>query len=115
MEAVASGKLNRLDVRFNGPRNRLADPGLQPRDAELELRQEQLLRSEKLASLGTLLSGVAHELNNPLSNISTSCQILTEEMARRPIRSYSRELVGQIDEQTVRARNIVRSLLDFAA
>lgn len=36
---------------------------------ELEVRQKHLLRSEKLASLGTLLSGVAHELNNPLSNI----------------------------------------------
>jgi C4-dicarboxylate-specific signal transduction histidine kinase len=46
---------------------------------ELEARQHHLVRSEKLASLGTLLAGVAHELNNPLSNISTSCQILLEE------------------------------------
>ena len=37
---------------------------------ELEVRQKHLIRSEKLASLGTMLSGVAHELNNPLSNIS---------------------------------------------
>jgi len=46
---------------------------------ELDLRQKSLMRSERLASLGTMLSGVAHELNNPLSNISTSCQILQEE------------------------------------
>jgi len=80
---------------------------------ELELRQKHLLRSEKLASLGTMLSGVAHELNNPLSNISSSCQILMEEIEERDLRAQ-RGLLEQIDEQTMRARNIVRSLLDFA-
>ena len=60
-----------------------------------------------------MLSGVAHELNNPLSNISTSCQILIEELESADP-EYKRELLAQIDEQTGRARNIVRSLLDFA-
>lgn len=80
---------------------------------ELETRQKHMLRSEKLASLGTMLSGVAHELNNPLSNISTSCQILLEELGQIDA-DAQRELLGQIDQQTLRARNIVRSLLDFA-
>lgn len=80
---------------------------------ELELRQKYLLRSEKLASLGTMLSGVAHELNNPLSNISSSCQILMEEIEERDLQAQ-RSLLEQMDEQTMRARNIVRSLLDFA-
>ncbi|MBF0271685.1 MAG: HAMP domain-containing histidine kinase [Magnetococcales bacterium] len=80
---------------------------------ELRQRQRHLLRSEKLASLGTLLSGVAHELNNPLSNISTSCQILAEELDN-PDPAFQRDLVSQIDEQTKRARDIVRSLLDLA-
>lgn len=80
---------------------------------ELDLRRKSLMRSERLASLGTLLSGVAHELNNPLSNISTSCQILIEEVdAAQP--AALRKHLSNIDRQTERARAIVRSLLDFS-
>jgi signal transduction histidine kinase len=60
-----------------------------------------------------MLSGVAHELNNPLSNISTSTQILAEEFGQADP-AYQRELVEQIDSETDRARQIVRALLDFA-
>ena len=80
---------------------------------ELEVRQRHLIQSEKLASLGTMLSGVAHELNNPLSNISTSCQILTEEIGDTDM-EYKKTLLSQIDQQTDRARNIVSSLLEFS-
>lgn len=80
---------------------------------ELDLRQKSLMRSERLASLGTMLSGVAHELNNPLSNISTSCQILHEEVGEHDPATQKRYL-ERIDQQTERARHIVRSLLDFS-
>jgi signal transduction histidine kinase len=80
---------------------------------ELDLRQKSLMRSERLASLGTMLSGVAHELNNPLSNISTSCQILLEEVGECDASTQKRYL-EQIDQQTERARTIVHSLLDFS-
>lgn len=80
---------------------------------ELDLRQKSLMRSERLASLGTMLSGVAHELNNPLSNISTSCQILQEEVGESDPATQKRYL-EQIDQQTERARHIVRALLDFS-
>lgn len=80
---------------------------------ELELRQRHIRRSEKLAALGTMLAGVAHELNNPLSNVSSSCQILIEEVAD-PDLDYKKELLCQIEDQTDRARNIIRSLLEFS-
>ena len=80
---------------------------------QLEMRQRQLMRSEKLAALGTLLSGVAHEINNPLSNISTSCEILAEEVSHGGT-PFQKELLEQIDAETWRARRIVRSLLDYA-
>lgn len=79
---------------------------------ELEERQRHLLRSEKLASMGTMVAGVAHELNNPLSNIWSSCQILLEDQALAAGSPQS-DMLRQIDEQCVRARDIVRSLLDF--
>jgi two-component system, NtrC family, sensor kinase len=80
---------------------------------ELDLRQRHLLHSEKLASLGTMLSGVAHELNNPLSNIWTSNQLLLEELGDTDVESQ-RQLLLRIDEQGERARSIVKSLLDFS-
>ncbi|MBS4096221.1 MAG: HAMP domain-containing protein [Sulfuricella sp.] len=79
---------------------------------ELETRQRQILQSDKLVSLGVLASGVAHEINNPLGNISTSCQILMEEENLDV--DARREWLAQIDSETRRAQRIVRTLLDYA-
>lgn len=81
---------------------------------ELEVRQKRILQSEKLASLGILASGVAHELNNPLSNISTSCQLLMEEITEADPEQLNKWL-KQIDSETERGKKIVRSLLDFGS
>ena len=79
---------------------------------QLEVNQKRILQSEKLASLGILAAGVAHELNNPLSNISSSCQLLMEELNEADPAQLNNWL-QQIDSETERGRKIVRTLLDF--
>ena len=113
VEAVSSGRLDRIIVPSDDSEIISITQAFNHMIGELELRQKRLLRSEKLASLGTMLAGVAHELNNPLSNISLSCQILLEEIGENDL-ERKKEMLEQIDEQTERARRIVRSLLDFA-
>lgn len=113
VESLAGGSLDKLTAPSADREIVAITQAFNLMIGELELRQKRLLRSEKLAALGTLLAGVAHELNNPLSNISLSCQILLEEIGENdPERNT--ELLEQIDGQTERARNIVRVLLDFA-
>ncbi|MFZ3063838.1 MAG: ATP-binding protein [Nitrospirota bacterium] len=113
MAAIADGKFEKIYINSKDREIYSLTNAINKMLRELELRQRHLIQSEKLASLGTLLSGVAHELNNPLSNISSSCQILMEEIEEADIK-YKGELLSQINEQTNRARNIVHSLLEFS-
>jgi two-component system NtrC family sensor kinase len=80
---------------------------------ETKLKQKQLIQSEKLASIGIFSSGVAHELNNPLNNISLTVDTLQEEFDYLAA-SEAKEMLANIVIQTERASNVVRNLLDFS-
>ena len=84
------------------------------RDNEIAKKNEELLQGRKLASLGTLASGVAHELNNPLNNIYLAAQILTREIDTETCQGIIKETVGDIYSQTLRVKRIVSDLLAFA-
>lgn len=81
------------------------------RTEELKKINDQLFRSEKLASLGKLAAGVAHEINNPLTGVLTNSSLLLEDLEDGDPR---KEDVQVIVNETIRCREIVKRLLDFA-
>jgi len=80
---------------------------------QLDHREKELLQSKKLAAIGTLASGVAHELNNPLNNIYTTAQRLMKK-AGEDSPDYIRKGLSDIFGQTMRVKSIVGELLEFA-
>jgi two-component system NtrC family sensor kinase len=78
---------------------------------ESQALQEELVESEKLAAVGKLAAGVAHELNNPLTGILTFSEALLDDV---PEGSAMREDLEVIMRETFRCRQIVRDLLDFS-
>ncbi len=113
MQKIADGEFSLMSVLSPDIEMVSLNKAINTMLLELALRQRSLIQSEKLASTGTLLFGVAHELNNPLSNISTSNEILKEEIDDTDI-AYKKELLSQIESETDRARDIVRTVLEFS-
>ncbi len=82
--------------------------------------EEKLIQAERLASMGTLAAGVAHEINNPLTYVMANIGFVSERLPKLPIRDLSPELAAQLDELAtalaeaqegaIRVRQIVRDL-----
>ncbi|PLX49673.1 MAG: hypothetical protein C0613_06690 [Desulfobulbaceae bacterium] len=79
----------------------------------LQQKQEELVQSKKMASIGTFSSGIAHEINNPLNNISLSTDIILEDFDSLEEKEI-KEILEDIMSQTDRASKIVKNLLDFS-
>jgi signal transduction histidine kinase len=81
--------------------------------AELDSRQEQLVQSRKLAAIGTLTSGIAHELNNPLNNIAITAEAFMLNYPNMNAQEI-KEMIEDIQAQTDRASQVVKNLLEFS-
>jgi len=76
-----------------------------------KLLQQQLIQSEKLSAIGELISGIAHELNNPLTGVMGYSQLL---QLRKDIDGRAKESLSKINSLAVRCQKIVQNLLSFA-
>lgn len=82
-------------------------------EAEREEMQRQLFQSSKLASVGELSAGVAHEINNPLNGIINFAQLLKDEETQRS--EFEQQMIDGIIDEGERIAHIVRGLLTFAS
>jgi signal transduction histidine kinase len=82
--------------------------------SDLDKAQEALFNAEKLASMGQLSAGIAHEINNPLGVILLNASVLLEDMREVPELAEFKEDIDLIVEQAERCKKIVSGLLNFA-
>jgi two-component system NtrC family sensor kinase len=107
VELKSTDEIGELGETFN-----LMASSLKERDERLkEYTQQQIMKSERLATLGQLAAGVAHEINNPLGAVLMYTHLSLEEMeAEDTHRQNLEKVVGE----AARCRDIVKGLLDFA-
>ncbi|MHC4294238.1 MAG: ATP-binding protein, partial [Planctomycetota bacterium] len=85
---------------------------IEDRDEQLRERaQEEIMKSERLAMIGQLAAGVAHEINNPLGGILLFSRLL---LRKAPAEGMERENLERIVKEAERCQDIVQGLLDFA-
>ncbi|NLH74075.1 MAG: HAMP domain-containing protein [Verrucomicrobia bacterium] len=118
-ERLAHGDLDvRVEIKSHDELHELAEAfnfmaeALRKRDEKLrEFTTRRIMESERLAHIGQLAAGIAHEINNPLTGIVTYAHLLLE---RAKADNGTREFLEKIVKQADRCRDIIRGLLDFA-
>jgi two-component system NtrC family sensor kinase len=112
---VSEGRFHEVAIAPITPQNEIgiAIKAIADMARELEKREGELLQSGKLASLGVLISGVVHELGNPLNNISLMAQTylsLYDMLGDEEKKTFMSDILNQSE----RIRKIMHNLLDFA-
>ena len=112
-----AGSFNRMTEDLQGANEKLVHWGktleklIEEKTRELREMQDAVIRSEKLASLGKIAAGVAHEINNPLTSIMIHAHLLIEQCGDR---ENGRESLILIADEAARCAQIVKGLLEFA-
>jgi PAS domain S-box-containing protein len=83
---------------------------------KLKETQAELVQSAKMASLGQLASGLAHEMNSPLTGVLNNVQLIKSQIQQKKDFSFVdfKEGLDTIEESAARCKNVIRSLLDFS-
>jgi signal transduction histidine kinase len=112
LEVKGEDELASLEASFNLMEDKLKNAlsSLEHTIDQLRDKQAQLVEAEKLASVGKLAAGIAHEINNPLTAVLTFSNLMLEQCAEGDPR---REKLKLMAKETDRARTIVRQLLNF--
>jgi two-component system, NtrC family, sensor kinase len=108
---VAAGNLEYKITKFKNDELGLLDRSFNDMTTKLVTAQRQLYQTDKLASLGRLTSGIAHEINNPLTGVLAYASIL---LKRDDIKPDVKEDLEVVVRESKRCREIVKGLLDFA-
>jgi two-component system, NtrC family, sensor histidine kinase HydH len=112
--AMAGNLANMLaeDLRAESRKNRRAAQHLAEVNEQLHAAEEAVRRSDRLAALGQLSGGLAHELRNPLGTIKTSAEMLARNVAGE--NEVAREMAGFICSEVDRTNSLVTRFLQFA-
>ena len=107
-------EIERLRAAYGDMLRRLGEQSaaLREKIRELSLAQDSLVRSEKLATVGRLAAGIAHEVGNPLTAVLGFLEYLRDDRGVPP--ELQRELLGRMDGELNRIRDTIRQLLDFS-
>lgn len=113
IEVKGNDEIASLQRSFNTMVQRLHESmlSLDKTYRELKQKQKQLVDAEKLASVGILAAGIAHEISNPLTSVLTFSTLMLE---KTPEGDPNRDKLSMMVRETVRARDIVKQLLTFA-
>ncbi len=112
IEVKGQDELASLEASFNLMEEKLKNAlwSLEHTIEKLREKQSQLVEAEKLASVGKLAAGIAHEINNPLTSVLTFSNLMLEQCPPEDPRHEKLKLMAR---ETDRARTIVRQLLNF--